>query len=147
MKSTSSIWKVVAIIESVIIIVFIIFYFTGNGQKNNNEEKFLKPQKSELLSKITSDEAAKMFFEGCAKEDWEVVQKLYPVKLDSVFKDYMGGIQIISIGKAYKSKIYPGYRGVFIPYEIKFKTGDIKKWNLSIRNDNEYKVWQVDGGI
>jgi hypothetical protein len=150
MKSKSSVWKVIAIIEAIIIFIFIaliVFFFPGNGPKDKKKMIIVKPQYSVVLSTITSDEAARMFFEGCAKEDWEAVQKLYPIKLDDDFKEYLGGIQIISIGKAYKSSLHPLYHGVFIPYEIKFKTGDTKKWNLAIRNDNKYRVWQVDGGI
>ena len=45
-------------------------------------------------------------------------------------KQYLGGIEIISIGEPFKSF---GYRGRFVPYEIKLK--------------NPAKRWIVDGGI
>ncbi len=61
-----------------------------------------------------------------------------------MMKNYLGGIEIISIGEPFKSGNYGGW---FIPYEIKLKSGYIKKHNLAIRNDNRAKRWQVDGGI
>jgi len=33
------------------------------------------------------------------------------------------------------------------PYEIKFKSGKSKKFNLAVRNDNPAKRWMVDGGF
>ena len=84
-----------------------------------------------------------MFFEGCENQDWEKVKKLYNPISDAV-KEVYGGAKIIRIGKAFKSGSYPG---VFVPYEVKLKSGEIKKFNMAVRNDNKEKVWQVDGGI
>jgi hypothetical protein len=143
-------WKVIAIIEAIIIVFFIaliVFFFIGNGPKDKKKMIIVKPQYSEVLSTITCDAAARMFFEACAKEDWETVQKLYPIQIDDDFKDYLGGLQIINLGKSYKSKLFFFYPGRFIHYEIKLTNGEIKKWRLAIRNDNKFRVWRVDGGI
>jgi len=59
-------------------------------------------------------------------------------------KDIFGGLEIISIGEPFKSGKYPGW---FVPYEIEFKSGGVKKFNLAVRNDNAAKRWQVDGGF
>jgi len=44
----------------------------------------------------------------------------------------------------FKPKPYPGW---FVPYEIKFKNGEVTKFNLAVRNDNPAKRYVVDGGI
>ena len=36
---------------------------------------------------------------------------------------------------------------VFVPYEIRFKNGEVKKWQLSIRCDNPEHRWYYDGGM
>ncbi len=59
-------------------------------------------------------------------------------------KKWLGGLEIVSIGKSFKSGRYPGR---FVPYEIKFKSGKTKKFNLAVRNDNRAKRWVVDGGL
>lgn len=103
----------------------------------------LEPPNSEDLKNITSEDAARMFFEGCEKYDWDKVKKVYPYNIWLIKYNY-GGLKIIRIGKAFKSGLYGGE---FVPYEIKLKNGYIKKWQIALRNDNENKVWQVDGGI
>ena len=59
-------------------------------------------------------------------------------------KDYLGGVEIVSLGTAFTSQAYPGR---FVPYEIKLKNGQVKKHNLAVRKDNSAGRWQVDGGI
>lgn len=48
------------------------------------------------------------------------------------------------LGEPFKEKTYYGW---YIPYEVKFKNGGAKKWNLAMRNDNEGKHYVEDGGI
>jgi hypothetical protein len=59
-------------------------------------------------------------------------------------KDYLGGLEIISIGEPFQSATY---RGWFVPYEIKLRSGQVKKHNLALRNDNRAHRFQLDGGI
>jgi hypothetical protein len=59
-------------------------------------------------------------------------------------KEYLGGLQVISLGEPFQAKPYPGW---FVPYEIKFKNREVHKHNLAIRNDNPTKRYMVDGGI
>jgi len=96
----------------------------------------------------TSEEVARMFFEACNKEDWVTVGKLYPVVMQSsqagMIKEMLGGLTINSLGKSFKSGEYPGE---FVPYEIRFKSGEIKKMNLALRNDNKEGKWYIDGGF
>ena len=108
---------------------------------SNSDE--LLPIESQL--QMTPEQAAQAFFQACAESNWDKVLEFWCFSsLDQSFKDYLGGLQIISIGKAFKSGRYPGW---FVPYEIKLKNGGIKKFNLAIRNDNPAKRYAVDGGI
>jgi hypothetical protein len=65
---------------------------------------------------------------------------------DSV-KSYLGGIEVIRIGKNFTSAISVVNGDHFVPYEIKMKDGEIKKWNLALRKDRNTNRWFVDGGI
>jgi hypothetical protein len=65
-------------------------------------------------------------------------------KVDERFKKIYGGIQVISVGNAFRSGIYPGW---FVPYEIRFPGGKTQKHNLAVRNDNPQKRFILDGGF
>jgi hypothetical protein len=98
---------------------------------------------NEKYEKMTPKEAATAFFEACAKENWDEVRKFdNPVTEET--KKYLGGLQVISLGEPFQAKPYPGW---FVPYEIKFKNGEVHKHNLAIRNDNPAKRYVFDGGL
>ena len=100
---------------------------------------------NEKYVKMTPKEAALAFFTACAEENWQEYLKFSPAsRVTERTKQYLGGIEIISLGEPFQSE---GYGGWFIPYEFKLKSGKIKKHNLAIRNDNPTKRWMVDGGI
>lgn len=101
-------------------------------------------ENSKTLKGLTSEQVARLFFEACEKSDWDMAQKMYPNTISNKIKNYYGDLKIIRLGTAFKSGMYGG---VFVPYEVKLKSGEIRKWNLAVRNDNEEKIWQVDGGI
>jgi outer membrane lipoprotein-sorting protein len=113
--------------------------------------RWLKPPEqlpdNERYAKMTPLEAARTFFEACAKEDWKEAEKFWNSSFDDRIKNHLGGLQIISLGKPFQSKVYAGGRGWFIPYEIKLKDGTVRKHNLAMRNDNAGKRYVVDGGI
>jgi len=92
---------------------------------------------------IKIKEAAVTFYEACSKNNWNEVQKFWgPVS--QYVKEYLGGLQIISLGEPFKSKDYGGY---YVPYEIKLKSGYIKKYNLAIRYNTSTKRYEFDGGM
>lgn len=100
---------------------------------------------NEKYEQLTPKEVAETFFQACADENWEEVLKFWGAsRIDNRLKDYLGGIEIVSIGEPFQSGRYPGW---FVPYEIKLRSGHIKKHNLAVRNDNKAKRYQVDGGI
>jgi hypothetical protein len=99
----------------------------------------------EKYRQMTPKQAAEAFFKACSEENWDEFLKFWPMSaVDEELKGYLGGLEIISIGEPFKSGLFPGW---FVPYEIKLKSGHVKKWNLAVRNDNPAKRYVVDGGI
>lgn len=108
---------------------------------------FLEPEEliDQKYSQMNPKQTAQAFFQACAEEDWEEVLKFEPAtEVPESTKDYLGGLEIISIGEPFQSGLYPGW---FVPYEIKFKDGTTKKMNLAVRNDNPAQRYIVDGGF
>ena len=96
-------------------------------------------------SQMTPEEAARAFFEACAASDWDEARVFAGTLVDNAgVRDLLGGLKVISIGKSFRSGLYPGR---FVPYKIQLKSGEIKEHNLAIRNDNAKHLWSVDGGI
>ncbi|MBX7259519.1 MAG: hypothetical protein K1Y02_24375 [Candidatus Hydrogenedentes bacterium] len=100
---------------------------------------------NEKYAKMDPREAAQNFFQACAQNDWDEMAKYwFASSADDRIKQYLGGLQVIELGSAFQSGLYPGW---FIPYEIKLKDGSTKKHNLAMRNDNDAHRYVVDGGI
>jgi RNA polymerase sigma factor (sigma-70 family) len=118
----------------------------------------------------TPAEMAQDFFDACSREDWNTVGKYWPQVLDERIKKYLGGMEVVSMGKPFKARIsiaallelQPSLRDqlrgmgnqkdfqgpqVYVPFEIRFKDGNVKKWQLSIRCDNPEHRWYFDGGL
>ncbi|MHC4124021.1 MAG: zf-HC2 domain-containing protein [Planctomycetota bacterium] len=112
----------------------------GEPQKLSDNEKY---------EKMTPKEAVEAFFQACAEENWDEVLKFWGTsQIDDRIKAYLGGLTIISIGEPFQSKGYArNGLGWFVPYEIRFKSGEVKKMNLAIRKDNPAKRFVVDGGL
>ena len=98
----------------------------------------------EKYAALTPEQAARAFFEACGRSDWAEVGKFWPAPMDDRLKQFLGGLELVSLGQPFTSQ---GYGGRFIPYEIKLKEGGVKKHNLAVRNDNPLKRWFVDGGL
>ena len=90
----------------------------------------------------TSRDAALAFLEGAACEDWQRVASVY--RVEDKLKRYFDGIQVFSVGEAFRSGTYPGW---FVPYEIRWPNGRSKRHNLAVRNDNPQHRFIVDGGF
>jgi outer membrane lipoprotein-sorting protein len=106
----------------------------------------VRPEKMAVTRPLPASpkEAARMFFDGFANRDWDRVLAVYPrTALDEKLKQEFGGLQVISIGEPFQSGLYAGW---FVPYEIRFASGHVKKWNLAVRNDNSAHRWVTDGG-
>jgi hypothetical protein len=109
--------------------------------------KELEPKKENGTLARNADEAARLWWEAFAKKDWSMAYKFDPSMEHSsgveAFKEEYGGLQVIKIETAFKSGLYAGY---FVPYTIKLPSGKVLNGKLAVRNDNEGKVWQIDGG-
>ena len=100
---------------------------------------------NEQYAQMSPDETALAFFQACADEDWDEVLKFWATSsVDPKLKEHAAGLEIIHIGKPFKSGQYPGW---FVPYEIKLPSGYVKKHNLTVRNDNPAGRYVIDGGI
>jgi outer membrane lipoprotein-sorting protein len=99
---------------------------------------------NQAYASMTAAETARAFFEAFARRDWDEAAKFWPMPIQDSFKDYLGGVEIISMGKPFRSMIGPQS---YIPYEIRLSNGEVKKHNLALRNDNAAGRWMVDGGI
>ncbi len=103
---------------------------------------------NEKYADMTPGEAARAFFAACAAEDWDEAGKyLAASRVPDGIKLWCGGLEIIALGEPFQSGNYAGGHGWFVPYEIKLKSGAVKKHNLALRNDNPAKRWMVDGGL
>ncbi len=90
-------------------------------------------------------EAAIMAFDAMSREDWPQALVVFSESdFNQNFKTMFGGLQVISTGEPFQSGLY---RGWFVPYEIKLKSGQVRKHNLALRNDNAAKRWVLDGGL
>ena len=95
---------------------------------------------------MTSEQAARALFEACGREDWTEAAKFFD-PLTASEQQYLGGLQVVSIGTHFSSAISLISGAQFVPYEIKLKNGDVKKFNLSLERDSQTGRWYVDGGI
>jgi hypothetical protein len=103
------------------------------------------PPQETAIRDMTPQEFARYFFEALGREDWEAVSRCDAgLAKHPVIRKNFGGVEIISLGEAFQSGIYPGW---FVPYEIRLKSGETKKHNLAVRNDGRRKEWRVDGGF
>ena len=102
-----------------------------------------KLPENEKYAQMTPEQSARAFFEACAQEDWEECSK-FGLPVTDKLKKFLGGLEIVTIGEPFQSKQYAGW---FVPYEIKLKSGQVRKHNLAVRNDNPAKRFVIDGGI
>jgi outer membrane lipoprotein-sorting protein len=106
---------------------------------------FTEPEDlGEAYRQMGPEEVARAFFQALADEDWdEALKFMCQSDLEEEFKEDWGGLEIVSIGTAVRSGVYAG---VYVPYEIRFKSGHTQNMNLAVRNDNRARRYVVDGG-
>jgi hypothetical protein len=97
----------------------------------------------------TPEQAAKAFFEACSREDWTEAAKFWSTPGAADALNYLGGLQLVSLGKPFSAWTWSGQKvgGAFVPYEIRMKDGEVKKFRVQVRCDNPDKRWHVDGGL
>ena len=93
----------------------------------------------------TPEDAARAIFKDMSDTNWEALHAYAGTLFDDPkFHDILGGLKVISIGKAFRSGSFNGY---FVPYEIRLKSGDVLKRNLTLKNDNPKHLWTFAGGL
>jgi outer membrane lipoprotein-sorting protein len=92
--------------------------------------------------KMTPKEAAETFFRACAEKNWDEALKFWTAsRIDNQLKEYLGGLEIISIGEPFKSGIYGGW---FVPYEIKLQP---REYYVRVSNANAAKRFVITGQL
>jgi outer membrane lipoprotein-sorting protein len=99
---------------------------------------------NEKYEKMTPAAAARTFFEACRKRDWDEADKFFPRTMTDDTKAALGGLEIVTLGEPFQAWPYAGW---FVPYELRFNDGQVRKHNLALRNDNPAKRFVVDGGL
>ncbi|MBF0500152.1 MAG: zf-HC2 domain-containing protein [Candidatus Riflebacteria bacterium] len=100
---------------------------------------------NEKYASMTSEQAARAFFEACGRDDWKEAGKF--CTMTGSLKDYLGGVKLISLGTSFTSMLSIISGAQFVPYEIKMKDGQVKKFNIALKRDPHTKRWFVDGGL
>ncbi|MGD0017179.1 MAG: zf-HC2 domain-containing protein [Verrucomicrobiia bacterium] len=111
-----------------------VSWFQNEMQKLPDNEKY---------ASMTAEQAARAYFEALGRQDWTEAEKFRRFTVDDQTKQIAGGLEIVSIGTAFTPKSYPGR---FVPYEIKLKSGDVRKGNLALKKDGKTGRWWDDGG-
>ncbi|HTS17494.1 MAG TPA: hypothetical protein VMP11_07970 [Verrucomicrobiae bacterium] len=93
---------------------------------------------NDKYTSLTAEQAARAFFDACASNDWVEAGKFMSPINDNL-KHYLGGLQVVSIGQSFTSKMYPGR---FVPYEIMLPG---QEFNLRVSNANPAKRFVVTG--
>jgi hypothetical protein len=92
---------------------------------------------NDKYAKMTPKAAAAAFFKACADRNWAEVLKFTPMQeSDPRFermKDYLGGLEMVSLGEPYQSDKYAGW---YVPYEIKMPVTEL---NIRVSNTNPAK--------
>jgi outer membrane lipoprotein-sorting protein len=93
---------------------------------------------NDKYASMTAEQAARAFLEACSRKDWDEAGK-FMSPVTPGMKEYMGGLEIISVGESFTSKAYGGR---FVPYEIKLRP---QEFNVRVSNANAAKRCVVMG--
>lgn len=102
-----------------------------------------RPADSKYIS-LAADQVARVFFEACGREDWEVVGDFWPLPIDDRFRSFLGGLKVLRIGEPFVSA---ASLAKFVPYEVELRNGTVKKHNLALKQHRQTGRWFVDGGL
>jgi outer membrane lipoprotein-sorting protein len=114
-----------------------VFHFDLPSNVNWYQEPQKLPDNQKYAS-LTAKEAARAFFEACAREDWSEAEK-FDSALTSDAKKFLGGLVVVNVGEPFTAKPYGGQ---FVPYEIKFPPQQL---NLRVSNANPAKRCVITG--
>jgi hypothetical protein len=98
---------------------------------------------NELLENVSAKQAATVILKSVSEKNIEPVKEAFRGYDVKVLAQYFG-LQILEIGDSFTSEISVVE---FIPCKVKLPNGEIKKFNLALRNDNANKIWVISGGF
>lgn len=103
-------------------------------------------EKNSPLQGISAHKAAKIILQAMNEWDTDILNTAmyYYRNLIDQLKSKYGGVKVISIGKPFKSGLYPGY---IVKCKVALSSGEEDELILALRNDNKEKVWLLDGGL
>ncbi|MBR5812337.1 MAG: hypothetical protein IKY80_04975 [Alistipes sp.] len=102
---------------------------------------------SSPLIGISADDAAKIILKAMNEWDMNILStalQYYKGDLMKILENKYRGLEVKSIGKSFKSGLYPGR---FVKCKVVLADGKKETLILALRNDNEHKVWLLDGGL
>ena len=109
-------------------------------------EQLQKVPDNDKYAALSAKDSAQALFEACGREDWAEAAKFFPMPIPDVFRQVLGGLELVSVGEPFTSQ-GSGPGDVFVPYEIKLKGDGVKKMNLHLRKDAQTGRWFYCGGI
>ena len=98
---------------------------------------------NQKYEKMTPQQAARAFFEACGKEDWPEARKFWGPMTDRI-RQHLAGLKVIRIGEPFQSKLSGAW---FVPYEIRLRSGAVRKHNLALKKPKQAGRFIIDGGI
>ena len=142
----------IGIITAVVLAAIIVtpLVWLNHHKANSVQPNRIAPQTLTPERAAQAKQTARDFFEDLGKADWTKVDKLCPLgfalssQFDDQTKTMLNGLTLVSLGEPFTKPPYPG---VYVPYEIQFKSGESKKYNLAVRQDNPEQKWYWDGGL
>jgi hypothetical protein len=99
-----------------------------------------------MYESMTPEEAARAFFQACADKDWgEALKFMALSKVPERMKTDMGGLELISLGEAFKSG--QGY-GWYVPYAFRVKEGgEVQEHCVHLRHAKKARRFIITGGL
>jgi hypothetical protein len=99
------------------------------------------------LNALDPRQAAQRFWRAAIDGDWKTVAVFCPSPSAVEWLKQHRPVELLSLGEPFRSGTYGG---VYVPYKVRFSSGgqgEVKEFNMALRNDNPYRRWVYDGGI
>lgn len=109
---------------------------------------FIEDRETTAPSGITgldSRETASVFLNALFNWDTEILYKfLYPIEAEEIYRPIYEGSSLLTLGRPFKSGVNPYI--VYVPYTIRLKNGNVKKFHLALTRYSG-DAWLFDGGL
>ena len=131
-------WILVAAVCVLLIVGFLVFLPTRGPRDTNG---------------MTPGAATRAFFTAMSAGDGNALDQYLPepgmfFQLPG-FRERALGLKIISVGEPFQKPKFPGKSLWFVPYEIRLKTGEIRKGDLCLQSCHPAHMgrWTFGGGF